>query len=160
MSALDIELHDAQSTIAWGRWVGARLRRGDLIILSGDLGAGKTTFTRGIGEALGVRGAVSSPTFVLVREHPSTVQGPALIHVDAYRLGSPAEVDDLDLPVEEAVTVVEWGEGRVEHLAESRLLIRFTPQGSGRRAHMEACGPRWTPSALAALVPADPSADA
>src|SRR5690554_1907994 len=90
------------------------LAAGDLVILTGDLGAGKTTLTQGIGAALGVRGQVASPTFIIARTHPSESQGPDLVHVDAYRLGSLAELDDLDLDtsLEAAVTVVEWGEDR------------------------------------------------
>ncbi|WSY12651.1 tRNA (adenosine(37)-N6)-threonylcarbamoyltransferase complex ATPase subunit type 1 TsaE [Embleya sp. NBC_00896] len=123
-------------TVAGGadtRGLGARLakllRAGDLIVLSGGLGAGKTTLTQGIGVGLDVRGAVTSPTFVIARVHPSRVGGPALVHVDAYRLGgSPdvtAEIDglDLDASLEESVTVVEWGEGMVEELADDRLDI-------------------------------------
>lgn len=101
------------------------LRPGDLIIASGDLGAGKTTLTQGIGRGLHSEGAVISPTFVLSRLHPSTCGRPVLVHVDAYRLTSAEELDDLDLDATaaEAVTVVEWGAGLAEDLAESRLEI-------------------------------------
>lgn len=103
--------------------VGVRLGRmltaGDLLILTGPLGAGKTTLTRGIGEGLGVRGPVQSPTFVIARTHPSLVGGAPLVHVDAYRLGSAAELDDLDLDLERSVVVVEWGRGMAEELADS-----------------------------------------
>ena len=109
--------------------LGGRLARlliaGDLVVLSGALGAGKTTLTRGIGAGLQVRGPVTSPTFVIARVHPSLAGGPDLVHADAYRLGSRAEVDDLDLDADLAtsVTVVEWGEGLVETLAGSYLAI-------------------------------------
>lgn len=98
---------------------------GDLLVLSGELGAGKTTFTQGFAEALGVRGPVTSPTFVLARSHVSNVGGPALVHVDAYRLGGAAELDDLDLDTaaDESVTVVEWGSGLAEQLSDSWLEI-------------------------------------
>lgn len=111
---------DAAATRAAGTAFAQRLRPGDLVILSGELGAGKTTFTQGLAEGLGVRGPITSPTFVLARVHPSLVGGPALVHVDAYRLGGLAELDDLDLDAsfDESVTVVEWGEGRAEVLAE------------------------------------------
>jgi tRNA threonylcarbamoyladenosine biosynthesis protein TsaE len=106
------------------------LEAGDLLVLSGELGAGKTTFTQGLGEGLGVRAGIISPTFVLVRIHPNLPDGPRpggpdLVHVDAYRLGSAAEVDDIDLEntLDSSVTVVEWGQDRVEHLSESRLEI-------------------------------------
>ncbi len=102
------------------------LAPGDLVLLSGELGAGKTTLTRGLGEGLQVRGAVTSPTFVIARVHPSLVGGPALVHVDAYRLGGGLdEMEDLDLDVSlpESVVVVEWGEGKVEELSEARLQV-------------------------------------
>ena len=95
----------------FGRSLGEELRAGDLVVLTGPLGAGKTTLTRGIAAGLGVRGRVQSPTFVIARTHPSLAGGPALIHVDAYRLGSAAELDDLDLDLDTAVTIVEWGRG-------------------------------------------------
>jgi tRNA threonylcarbamoyladenosine biosynthesis protein TsaE len=103
------------------------LRAGDLVILAGGLGAGKTTLTQGIGRGLGARGDITSPTFVIARVHPSTAGGPALVHVDAYRLESLDEVDDLDLDasLDDSVTVVEWGEGKVEGLAEDRLVVRI-----------------------------------
>lgn len=113
---------DAAETREIGRRFAERLGPGDLVILSGELGAGKTTFTQGVAEGLGVRGPVTSPTFVIAHVHPSLVGGPALVHVDAYRIGSLAELDDLDLDasVDDSVTVVEWGEGKAEVLAEGR----------------------------------------
>jgi tRNA threonylcarbamoyladenosine biosynthesis protein TsaE len=115
-----------------GRSIAAVLRAGDLVVLSGDLGAGKTTLTQGVGAGLGVRHDVTSPTFVIARVHPPAGDGPALVHVDAYRLSSLAEVDDLDLDASlaDSVTVVEWGEGLVEALADDRLEIRLRrPRG-------------------------------
>jgi tRNA threonylcarbamoyladenosine biosynthesis protein TsaE len=113
---------------ALGERLGALLRAGDLVVLTGPLGAGKTTLAQGIGDGLGVRGPVTSPTFVIARTHPSLHGGPALVHADAYRLGSRAEVDDLDLDADLdcSVTVVEWGEGLVEDLAPSLLEITIT----------------------------------
>ncbi|MCW2829762.1 MAG: tRNA ((37)-N6)-threonylcarbamoyltransferase complex ATPase subunit type 1 TsaE [Aeromicrobium sp.] len=107
------------------------LRAGDMLVLSGDLGAGKTTFTQGLGEALGVRGPITSPTFIIARTHPSLVDGPPLVHVDAYRLGDAREIDDLDLDAttDESVTVVEWGEGMVEQLTDSWLHVRIEVRG-------------------------------
>ena len=108
-----------------GERVGHSLSAGDLVVLTGELGAGKTTFTQGLGAGLRVRGAVTSPTFVIARVHPSLVEGPDLVHVDAYRLGGLDELDDLDLDtsLESAVTVVEWGAGLAEGLADSRLEV-------------------------------------
>jgi tRNA threonylcarbamoyladenosine biosynthesis protein TsaE len=131
-----------------GRLAGL-LRAGDLVVLTGDLGAGKTTLTRGLGAALGVRGAVTSPTFVIARVHPSVTAGPPLVHVDAYRLGSLAEVDDLDLDasLDEAVTVVEWGQGMVEGLADSRLELSIRRSHHGedetRTVTVRGVGARW-----------------
>ena len=108
---------------AFGHRLGAMLRAGDLVLLTGPLGAGKTTLVQGLGAALGVRGPVTSPTFVIARVHPSLTGGPSLVHVDAYRLGGLAEVDDLDLDLSGSVTVVEWGEGLAEGLSADRLEI-------------------------------------
>lgn len=99
------EMHD------FGVSLGRALSAGDLVILTGPLGAGKTTLTRGIGEGLGVRGPVQSPTFVIARTHPSLVGGAPLTHVDAYRLADASEVEDLDLDFEGSVVVAEWGAG-------------------------------------------------
>ncbi|CAL9487202.1 tRNA (adenosine(37)-N6)-threonylcarbamoyltransferase complex ATPase subunit type 1 TsaE [Streptomyces sp. enrichment culture] len=111
-----------------GRRLAGLLRAGDLVMLSGELGAGKTTLTRGLGEGLDVRGAVTSPTFVIARVHPPLGDGPPLVHVDAYRLsGGLDEMEDLDLDVSlsDSVIVVEWGEGKVEELTEDRLRVRI-----------------------------------
>ena len=119
-----------------GERLAGLLRAGDLIVLSGPLGAGKTTLTQGIGAGLGVRGPVTSPTFVIARVHPSLRGGPDLVHADAYRLGSRAEVDDLDLDtdVDSSVTVVEWGENLAEGLAPSFLEIAITPRPAAATA--------------------------
>lgn len=148
------DVPDADAMRALGRSLAGQLRAGDLVVLSGELGAGKTTFTQGLGEGLEVRGPITSPTFVIARVHPSLVDGPALVHVDAYRLGGVDELDDLDLDtsLEEAVTVVEWGEGIAEGLAESRLelrIIRALAHADGAAGHdprrllMMPVGPRW-----------------
>ena len=131
-----------------GRRLAALLRAGDLVILAGPLGAGKTTLVQGIGAGLGVRGPVTSPTFVIARVHPAvTGSGPALVHADAYRLGSFGEVDDLDLDTDagSAVTVVEWGTGLAEPLAEDRLEITIEPDQDGdvRTVRINGHGARW-----------------
>lgn len=100
------------------------LQAGDLVLLVGELGAGKTTFTRGLGAGLGVRGTVTSPTFVLARTHPRS-NGPALVHVDAYRLGSALELDDLDLDFAASIVVVEWGDGLLDGVTDSWLRIEI-----------------------------------
>lgn len=135
------------------------LRPGDLLIASGDLGAGKTTFTQGLGRGLGVAGPVISPTFVLSRIHPSASGGPALVHVDAYRLTGAEELDDLDLDatVPDAVTVVEWGAGLAEGLADDRLEIEILVRPDGttgaetRLVALRGVGPRWADVDLSRL---------
>jgi tRNA threonylcarbamoyladenosine biosynthesis protein TsaE len=139
-----------------GRRLAALLRPGDLVILAGPLGAGKTTLVQGIGEGLGVRGPVTSPTFVIARVHPSLADGgPALVHADAYRLGSIGEVDDLDLDTDaaSAVTVVEWGSGLAEGLAEDRLEISIEPDPDGdvRTVRIIGRGARWHGALTGAL---------
>ncbi|MFI6939287.1 tRNA (adenosine(37)-N6)-threonylcarbamoyltransferase complex ATPase subunit type 1 TsaE [Streptomyces sp. NPDC050418] len=136
------------------------LRAGDLVMLNGELGAGKTTLTRGLGEGLGVRGAVTSPTFVIARVHPSLGDGPPLVHVDAYRLGGGLdEMEDLDLDVSlpESVIVVEWGEGKVEELTDDRLhVVIHREEGDAasdvRTVTLTGLGARWTGVDLAALA--------
>lgn len=155
-------LPTAAATRALGMRLARLLRSGDLLLLAGDLGAGKTTLTQGVGEGLGVRGPVTSPTFVIARVHPSLVGGPALVHVDAYRLGGTLELDDLDLDaaVEESVTVVEWGRGVAEMLSEDRLEVMLStvaPGGAGegpRTATVTAVGPRWQDLATQGLLDA------
>ena len=173
-----VETNGAEETRALGERLAALLRAGDLVMLSGDLGAGKTTLAQGVGAAMGVRGRVCSPTFIIARVHPALTGGPDLIHVDAYRLDSLEEVDALDLEssMEESVTLVEWGEGKVEALSDDRLEIAIArPRGGldaepgadaggaravtdltgaddGRRTiAVTAFGPRWAGADLNAL---------
>jgi tRNA threonylcarbamoyladenosine biosynthesis protein TsaE len=160
---------DREAMHRLGEALARLLRPGDLVVLSGGLGAGKTTLTQGIGRGLRVRGDVTSPTFVIARVHPSTTDGPPLVHVDAYRLSSLDEVDDLDLDasLEDAVTVVEWGEGKVEGLAEDRLLVDVErPTGAAdavvaeplddtaepRTVTVRGVGPRWAGVDLARVL--------
>ena len=133
--------------------LGARLatvlRRGDLIVASGELGAGKTTLAQGLGQALDSAGPIISPTFVLSRVHRSHTGKPDLVHVDAYRLTSAAELDDLDLDAHtaDAITLVEWGRGLAEGLAEDRLEIDIRPASNGdhdaRLVLIRGVGRRW-----------------
>jgi len=123
--AVQVNVPDAARMRQLGVRLAELLRPGDLVVLTGPLGAGKTTLVQGIGAGLAVRGPVTSPTFVIARVHPSLRGGPALVHADAYRLGSRIEVDDLDLDadLDSSVMVVEWGEGLVEDLAPGYLQI-------------------------------------
>ena len=159
-------LHTSLPTAASARALGARLasvlRAGDLVILSGDLGAGKTTLTQGLGAGLQVRGDITSPTFVIARVHPSLVGGPPLVHVDAYRLGGIEELDDLDLDtsLDSAVTVVEWGSGVAEGLADERLELTIlratgdsvTDDEDPREVLVHPIGLRWLGAGLRDVV--------
>lgn len=109
-----VSVVDPEAMHELGVSLGGVLGAGDLVILTGPLGAGKTTLTRGIGEGLGVRGPVQSPTFVIARTHPSLAGGAPLVHVDAYRLADASEIEDLDLDFDGSVVVAEWGEGLVD----------------------------------------------
>jgi tRNA threonylcarbamoyladenosine biosynthesis protein TsaE len=151
-----VSLPTPEDTRAVGERLGKVLEAGDLVVLTGDLGAGKTTLTQGLGEGLGVRGPVTSPTFVIARVHPSLVGGPELVHVDAYRLGDAAELDDLDLDtdLDRAVTVVEWGSGLAEALAGSRLDVRLERSADDvRTLTLTPVGARWLDTDVSTLVP-------
>lgn len=146
-------LPTVNDTRAWGALLGALLRAGDLVVLTGDLGAGKTSLTQGIADGLGVRGPITSPTFVIARTHPSLVGGPDLVHVDAYRLGGLAELDDLDLDasLEDAVTVVEWGRGLAEQLSDGYLEVTLRGHDA-RTVNLVGHGARWTDPGAGALL--------
>jgi tRNA threonylcarbamoyladenosine biosynthesis protein TsaE len=155
---LELVAESTEATRGVGSRLAPLLRAGDLLVLSGDLGAGKTTFTQGLAGGLGVRGDVTSPTFVISRVHPSLTDGPALVHVDAYRLGEAAELDDLDLDasLDEAVTVVEWGTGLAETLADDRLEVEILrahgdEPGEARTLRVTAVGRRWEGVDLSSL---------
>jgi tRNA threonylcarbamoyladenosine biosynthesis protein TsaE len=158
-AVVELTVDSPERMTALGRGLAELLKPGDLVLLTGELGAGKTTFTRGLGEGLGVRGAVTSPTFVIARVHPSLVGGPALVHVDAYRLGGGLdEMEDLDLDVSlpESVVVVEWGDGKVEELSEDRLHVvidRAAGQDdNGREVTLTGVGSRWSETDLSVLI--------
>lgn len=158
MIALEIATPEAMEAL--GRRLGAKLRAGDLVVLVGDLGAGKTTLTRGIGAAMGIRGPVTSPTFVLSRVHPPrSGEGAPLVHIDGYRLAGSRELDDLDIDWDGSVAVVEWGEGLLDGVADAWLRVAIErPHGVGdaasdddgddagpvatRTVHIEGFGPR------------------
>jgi tRNA threonylcarbamoyladenosine biosynthesis protein TsaE len=155
MTIEQIRTPDEMETL--GLRLGAGLRVGDLVVLTGALGAGKTTLTRGIGAALRVRGPITRPTFVLARTHPSLAGGPPLVHVDAYRLGSALELDDLDIDFAGSVVVVEWGAGMLDGIADSWLEVLIerahgaaldadaaldAPQS--RTVTIRGHGPRWS----------------
>ena len=131
------------------------LEAGDLVVLTGPLGAGKTTLTRGVGEGLTAIGNVSSPTFVIARTHKRKDGGPVLVHVDAYRLGGPLELDDLDIDYENSIVLVEWGKGMTDDLVESWLEIIIEREravehnaddsevADPRKVSIMGYGPRW-----------------
>ncbi|MQA05789.1 MAG: tRNA (adenosine(37)-N6)-threonylcarbamoyltransferase complex ATPase subunit type 1 TsaE [Streptosporangiales bacterium] len=155
---VELQLPTPADTRALGRQLAAHVAPGDLLLLTGDLGAGKTTLVQGLAEGLDVRGQVTSPTFVIARVHRSRGDGPPLVHVDAYRLGGVAEVDDLDLDVvvEESVTVVEWGAGLVEELSDDRLELALTrpsgeETGDERTVRITRVGDRWRTTDLRKL---------
>jgi tRNA threonylcarbamoyl adenosine modification protein YjeE len=131
---------------AFGIKLAKELKAGDLVILIGPLGAGKTTLTRGVGEGLEVEGNVSSPTFVIARTHKREGKAP-LVHVDAYRLGSPAELDDLDIPFASSIVLVEWGKGLTDEISEHWLEVEISRDTTGtteeRQVKITGFGDRW-----------------
>ncbi|MGP3981922.1 tRNA (adenosine(37)-N6)-threonylcarbamoyltransferase complex ATPase subunit type 1 TsaE [Streptomyces sp. KR80] len=166
-SSVTLVVHSPEQMRELGRRLAKLLRAGDLVLLTGRLGAGKTTLARGLGEGLGVRGQVTSPTFVIARVHPplrraGTGGGPPLVHVDMYRLGGGLdEIEDLDLDVSlpESVVVVEWGEGKVEGLSEDRLHVLIgraegdeTVENDVREVTVCGVGPRWAAADLSPLA--------
>jgi tRNA threonylcarbamoyladenosine biosynthesis protein TsaE len=155
---VDLDIATAQDM----RDLGVRLARilapGDLVVLDGPLGAGKTTLAQGVGTGLGVRGNVTSPTFVIARVHPSLAGGPPLVHADAYRVEGVLEIDDLDLDasVADSVTIVEWGKGLVEGLAPDRLDIEISrtvgTESEVRQVRITTQGRRWDAVELGELL--------
>ncbi len=144
MSGLDAfvgerEVGSVDEMDALGRAFGEALRAGDLVVLTGPLGAGKTTLTRGIAAALGVRGRVQSPTFVIARTHPSLTDGPALVHVDAYRLGTDGELDDLDIDFAHSVVIAEWAAPYAAAVADTWWEVEIERGWSGTGVD-NACG--------------------
>nr|WP_226905950.1 tRNA (adenosine(37)-N6)-threonylcarbamoyltransferase complex ATPase subunit type 1 TsaE [Kocuria rhizophila] len=161
------ELASAEETRALAAALAPHLRAGDLVLLNGELGAGKTTFTQGLGAGLGVREGIISPTFVLARRHPNLADGPRpggpdLVHVDAYRLGSAEDVESIDLEdtLDTCVTVVEWGTSKVEHLSASRLVVdierargaQAAPEQADLAGVLAQLGAQWEEDASAGEV--------
>jgi len=145
---MNIRAADANAMREVGRWLATCVRAGDLLVVSGELGAGKTTLAQGIGAGMGISEPIVSPTFVIARSYRNA-HGPDLVHVDAYRLGSTVELDDLDLDTEisDAVIVVEWGSGKVEQLSEHRLevMIQRSDEIGDEVRHVDITpvGTRW-----------------
>ena len=161
---MTLTLVSARATHAFGRALGATLRAGDLVILSGSLGAGKTTLTQGIAAGMGVDGRVTSPTFVIARVHrPGFDGGIPLVHVDAYRLTGAVELDDLDLDTDltAAAVVVEWGEGVADQLSDERLRVELTrlPDDT-RTAVLTGVGEGWRNRLSAIIADAEAAAAA
>ena len=141
------EIKTPEEMNEFGLKVSKVLQAGDLVILTGPLGAGKTTFTRGVGEGLRAIGNVSSPTFVIARTHKCADSEIPLVHVDAYRLGSVNEFDDLDIDVDNSIVLVEWGRGFAEDLSETWLDVEIERDHTGesdvRTVMLTGVGNRW-----------------
>lgn len=146
---------DADQMRALGARVAGLCQPGDVIVLNGDLGSGKTTFVQGLGSGLGVSEPITSPTFVIARHYSGSL-GNRLTHVDAYRLGSGLELDDLDLDAELAscITAVEWGAPHANRIAHDRLDISIdTLEDGSREVSIVGVGQRWAGVDLATLEP-------
>jgi len=142
-----LQVRDADEMHALGIRIGKQLRAGDLVVLVGPLGAGKTTMTRGVGEALGALGNVSSPTFVIARTHKRENGEAPMVHVDAYRLGSADELDDLDIDFPKSIVLVEWGKGMLDDISDNLLEVEIARDNTGesdtREVTITGIGPRW-----------------
>lgn len=141
---MEFRIQDPEQMHRLGLVIASVLRAGDLLLLNGPLGAGKTTLTRGIGEGLGASGTVQSPTFVLARTH-RTEAGPKLVHVDAYRLNSAVELDDLDIDFANSIVVVEWARDYIDGLAEHWLQVDINRDSDdeSRMVTISGIGQRW-----------------
>lgn len=142
-----LQVRDADEMHALGIRIGEKLQAGDLVVLVGPLGAGKTTLTRGVGEALGAIGNVSSPTFVIARTHKRVSGEAPMVHVDAYRLGSADELDDLDIDFPKSIVLVEWGKGMLDGISENLLEVEIERDHTGasetREVIITGFGNRW-----------------
>ena len=147
---LELQIRDADEMHALGIRLAQEFRAGDIVILVGPLGAGKTTLTRGIGEGLRAIGNVSSPTFVIARTHKRENSTVPMVHVDAYRLGSAAELDDLDIDFENSIVLVEWGKGMLDGVSDDWLEIEIARESfvddeadETREVRIAGFGERW-----------------
>jgi tRNA threonylcarbamoyladenosine biosynthesis protein TsaE len=144
---IQLQVRDAEEMHALGIRIGKQLRAGDLVVLVGPLGAGKTTLTRGVGEALGAIGNVSSPTFVIARTHKRENGEAPMVHVDAYRLGSADELDDLDIDFPKSIVLVEWGKGMLDGISDNLLEVEIARDHTGeaetREVSISGIGERW-----------------
>ena len=142
-----LQVRDAEEMHALGIRIGKQLQAGDLVVLVGPLGAGKTTLTRGVGEALGAIGNVSSPTFVIARTHKRENGEAPMVHVDAYRLGSADELDDLDIDFPKSIVLVEWGKGMLDGISDNLLEVEIARDHTGesetREVSISGIGERW-----------------
>ena len=145
---IKLQVRDADEMHALGIRIGKKLQAGDLVVLVGPLGAGKTTLTRGVGEALGAIGNVSSPTFVIARTHKRESGEAPMVHVDAYRLGSADELDDLDIDFPSSIVLVEWGKGMLDGISENLLEVEIerdlTGESETREVSITGMGERWS----------------
>lgn len=139
---MEISSESPERTRCIGEALGQALTSGDVVVLDGELGAGKTTFTQGLARGMGIEDPVTSPTFVVAREMPIGSSGVGLVHVDAYRISSLHEWDDLDLDLESVATVIEWGERVVAELPADHLDVRISGEGDARILSIQSCGPR------------------
>jgi len=141
---MESRIQDPDQMHLLGLAIAKVLRAGDLLLLNGPLGAGKTTLTRGIGEGLGAQGTVQSPTFVLARTHRTAV-GPKLVHVDAYRLNSAVELDDLDIDFANSIVVVEWARDYIDGIADNWLQVDINRESEdeSRLVKISGVGNRW-----------------
>lgn len=157
------EIRTAEGMHSFGLALGRILVAGDLVVLTGPLGAGKTTMTRGVGEALDCVGTVSSPTFVIARTHKREHSAVPLVHVDAYRLGSAAELDDLDIDFAHSITLIEWGRGLTDGISDSWLEIEIerdhTGESETRQLTATGYGPRWAQVAEDSLLVTEDDAE-
>lgn len=148
---MKLEIKSAEEMEQLGSKLAGLLRPGDLVLLAGPLGAGKTTLTRGIGRGLSAQGTIQSPTFVLARTH--RIPNGKLVHVDAYRLSSAMELDDLDIDFEHSIVIVEWARDFLDGYSENFLTVEIDRinEDDSRLVTLTPTGSRWKEASLASL---------